>query len=435
MPNLLRAFVAFLVLLAVRSSAWASDDLPVLRANSPQVDVQDGARHYPHGWEVSPDAPLDIYEADRTTGPKTIVFTSDVDRIAFDVLPGKTYDFVILLNGKDSCHTRISTMRQTFQRTTEANGPAVIPFTMDRGRMFVATSINGSQPIKLLFDTGANAILLSATAVDRGVSITASGTGTNSGLGGQHTVSTSVGNTVEIAGLRWKQEPILLTDRSTSAVEGVLGMHMFEGKVVEFDYDRSALIIHDSLPAPLDGFTRVELGRAGPLPTIPVTFHTGSTTVEGSVIIDSGATGALFARREFAERLGLYGTMEKIGTGRQTGTGAGSITSDLVLLPTMTIGETNLKDVPIFLETASNEQVAGSGAVLGMDVLSRFSMLIDLPNNTTYLKPNTTINASFPRRTSGLPVAVIAGISTAIAGSFIAIFLRSRSRKARAPGT
>lgn len=435
MPILLRPFLAFLVLLVVRSPAWASEDLPVLRANSPHVDVDDGPVHYPGGWSVSPNTPLDIYDADRTLGPKTIVFTSDVDRIAFDVLPGKTYDFVVLLNGKDACRTRISTMRQTFQRKAEANGPAIIPFTIERGRILLATSINGSDPIALLFDTGANAILLGPTAVQRGVSIVTSGSGTNAGVGGQHTVSTSVGNTVEIAGLRWEQEPILLSDQPSNAVDGVLGMHMFDGKVVEFDYDRSLLLIHDSLPASLDGFTRVELGRAGSLPTIPVTFHTGSTTVEGSVIIDTGATGALFARRDFAEPRGLYGTMQKLGTARQTGTGAGSVMSDLVLLPTMTVGGTDLTDVPIYLETTNNEQGAGSGAVLGMDVLSRFSMLIDLAHGTAYLRPNATINAPFPRRTSGLPVAVIAGISTAIVGSFVAIMVRSRSRKARAPGT
>ncbi|MBL9119036.1 MAG: aspartyl protease family protein [Phycisphaerae bacterium] len=429
--KLLSLLVAFVSL--GRESAQARDameELPVLRANSRQIDIQDGASLHKGGWLIDPAVDLDVYEADRTLGPKTITFISDIDRLAFDVLPGRTYDFEILLNGNARCRTRISSMRQAAIRIMGSTGPDVIPFVLERGRIMVKARVNGSEPIDLLFDTGANATLLAPSAMERGVKAEATGVGQNTGLGGAVELATSSNNTIEVAGLRWEHELLLLHDQASTAGDGVLGLHMFEGKVVEFDYDRSVLILHDSMPTSLDGFTKVDLGRAGPLPTIPVTFHTGTATVVGSVIIDTGATAALFARRDFAEPLGLYGAMEKIGTGRQTGMGRGSMESDLVLLPTMTIGATDLKDVPIYLETADHETTPGEGAVLGMDVLSRFTMLLDMSSNVAYIKPNAAVGTPFPRRSSGPPIAVLAGVGAAMVASVATILARVRSKRA-----
>ncbi|MFO0826534.1 MAG: pepsin/retropepsin-like aspartic protease family protein [Phycisphaerales bacterium] len=436
MPIPLREILAILVLVAAHRPLWAEppqhlDDLPVLRANARAIDVQDGTRLHKGGWIVSPDVELDVYEADRTVGPKTITFISDIDRLAFDVAPGQQYDFVILLDGNTRCPTRISTLRQAPVRLSTSAGPEVIPFSLVRGRMMVQARINGSEPIDLLVDTGANATLLAPSAIDRGVAVKASGTAQNFGLGGMVETATSAGNTIDVAGLRWEHEPLLLHDRASTAGDGVLGMHMFEGKVVEFDFDRSVLVIHDAMPANLDGFARIELGRAGPLPTIPVTFHTGGGTVVGSVIIDTGATAALFARRDFAEPLGLYGTMPKIGTGRQTGIGRGSLESDLVLLPAMTIGGIDMKDVPIYLETANHETTDGEGAVLGMDVLSRFTMVLDTMNDVVYLKPNASISDPFQRRSSGAPIAVLVGVGAVALVSLTAVL--AWARRARRP--
>ena len=431
MPIPLRELLATLVLVAAHRPIWAlptqhPDDLPVLRANARAIDVQDGTRLHKGGWIVSPEAELDVYEADRTVGPKTITFISDIDRLAFDVVPGQQYDFVILLDGGTRCPTRISTLQQAPVRLSASAGPDVIPFSLDRGRIMVQARINGSEPVDLLVDTGANATLVAPSAIDRGVAVKVSGTAHNFGLGGAVEMATSAGNTIEVAGLRWQHEPLLLHDRASNAGDGVMGIHMFEGKVVEFDYDRSVLVIHDSMPESLDGFVRVELGKAGALPTIPVTFHTGVATVTGSVIIDTGATAALFARRDFAEPLGLYGAMQKIGKGRQTGIGRGSLESDLVLLPAMTIGGIDMKDVPIYLETANHETTAGEGAVLGMDVLSRFTMVLDMTNNVAYLKPNASIGDPFARRSTGVPIEVLVGIGAVVLVSLTAVVVWAR---------
>ncbi|MBL9148133.1 MAG: aspartyl protease family protein [Phycisphaerae bacterium] len=435
MPSPLRDLVATLVVIVAQRPLWAlppqrTDDLPVLRTNSRSIDVQDGPRLHKGGWVVLPEVALDVYEADRTLGPKTITLISDIDRLSFEVTPGQHYDFVILLDGTTRCPTRISTLRQAPIRLSASAGPDVIPFSLDRGRIMVQARINGSKPIDLLVDTGANATLLAPSAIDRGVTVKASGTAQNFGLGGSVEIETSANNTVDVAGLRWEHEPLLLHDRPSTAGDGVLGMHMFDGKVVEFDYDRSVLVVHDALPESLDGFVRVELGRAGPLPTIPVTFHTGVSTVTGSVIIDTGATAALFARRDFAEPLGLYGTMPKIGTGRQTGIGRGSLESDLVLLPTMTIDGIDMKDVPIYLETADHETSEGEGAVLGMDVLRRFTMVLDTTNDVAYLKPNASIGDPFERRSGGVPVAVVVGTGVVVLGLLSAVFLWRRRASA-----
>ncbi|MBK7245160.1 MAG: hypothetical protein IPH98_15130 [Saprospiraceae bacterium] len=50
----------------------------------------------------------DIYIADRSS-PKSkwVVFYTDIDSIKVKIKPGSSFDFIILLNEKDTCYTRI----------------------------------------------------------------------------------------------------------------------------------------------------------------------------------------------------------------------------------------------------------------------------------------------------------------------------------------
>ena len=122
--------------------------LVVLRADSASVDVQDGERLRKGIWTIDPGLELDTFNAARTSKSKTVTFISDVDRLSFEVQPNKTYDFVILYQGKQRCKTRLSTMVQPFHRIDAGDvspHPETIPFTFDRGVIMVKARVNGSQ--------------------------------------------------------------------------------------------------------------------------------------------------------------------------------------------------------------------------------------------------------------------------------------------------
>jgi hypothetical protein len=79
--------------------------MPVIRATSNIVDIRDGSDFRKGHWRISPEIRPDIY----TTFKKEnrVTFLTDLDSISFLVKPDETYDFIILLNGKDSAVTQI----------------------------------------------------------------------------------------------------------------------------------------------------------------------------------------------------------------------------------------------------------------------------------------------------------------------------------------
>ncbi|QHV95372.1 S41 family peptidase [Spirosoma endbachense] len=87
----------------------AQNKLPLIRASSTNVLIKDGYVIREGIWSLSPEAKPDIYTSVEPITNKSITFYTDLDSISFKVTPGNTYDFIILLNQKDTCLTRIST--------------------------------------------------------------------------------------------------------------------------------------------------------------------------------------------------------------------------------------------------------------------------------------------------------------------------------------
>jgi hypothetical protein len=79
-------------------------EVPVIKANSAIVDIKDDGVLMQGVWQIAPEEALDVY----TTSAKKVTFYTDIDSISFKIDPmvGK-YDFIILLNGKDSARTQI----------------------------------------------------------------------------------------------------------------------------------------------------------------------------------------------------------------------------------------------------------------------------------------------------------------------------------------
>jgi|ERR1035437_2785485 hypothetical protein len=92
-----------LVLFILGQSLFAQQKLPIIKATSTLVDIKDGANMKKASWTIKPKLRPDIY----LTNNKRVTFYSDRDSISFKIKPNHKYDFIILLNGKDSAFTQI----------------------------------------------------------------------------------------------------------------------------------------------------------------------------------------------------------------------------------------------------------------------------------------------------------------------------------------
>ena len=85
--------------------ALAQSYLPVILASEEFVDIREGD-HFEEGqWKIAPEYKPDIFTSNKVG--QRVTFYTNLDSISFVVHPDSVYDFVILLNGKDSAYTQL----------------------------------------------------------------------------------------------------------------------------------------------------------------------------------------------------------------------------------------------------------------------------------------------------------------------------------------
>jgi hypothetical protein len=412
-----------------------AQELPVLKANSRTVDVQDGDRLLKGEWTIAPSIELDVYNALRTTEEKIITFTSDIDSLSFKVEPGSTYDFIILLDGEDRCRTRITTTLRGFKHIGSSStvGPTTIPITIQAGKLHLQGTVNESLPLDLIFDTGADANTLFPSAMKKKAELHFDGTTNNSGTGGVTLRQFSSDNRLEVAGLRWDNEPFLYIEKQADSADGIVGYTVFEGKVVEIDYDRMVMIIHDALPAQTSAYTKSSMFFVGSLTAVEVIFVHGENESTGRFRLDTGGSGTMIVNQAFDQAHMLHATTPHLGTSVSRGVGSGIIHNNIVMLPELRLAGFALRDVPINIEQTSEGESAPPGGTLNMEVLKRFNTFLDYRSNVAYFKPNTNFDTPFKSKFSGpswLAVVATAGISLVVlAGIGLILVKRFNGRR------
>lgn len=100
-------------------SIYSQDkEMKVIRATSKLVDIRDGDNFIKANWTISPHLKPDVYNT--RFGEKRITFYTDIDSISFDVKPESKYDFIIMMNDKDTAWTQINVTPDYLKRLKNA---------------------------------------------------------------------------------------------------------------------------------------------------------------------------------------------------------------------------------------------------------------------------------------------------------------------------
>lgn len=83
----------------------AQNTLPIIKANSIEVNIQDGDTFKKTAWNISPTINPDIFTS--SSKNKTVTFYTDIDSISVALKQDTKFDFVILLNDSIKAHTQI----------------------------------------------------------------------------------------------------------------------------------------------------------------------------------------------------------------------------------------------------------------------------------------------------------------------------------------
>jgi len=394
--------LALLPLLLFASILFAQQRLPVIKATSKNVTIKDGDYLDKNAWNLSPKARPDIFTADRTRKTKWVTFYTDIDSIKVKVKPGTIFNFVVVLNGNDSCYTRIVSAIPPKELTK--NNVAVndtIPFTLTAfNAISVQAIINGTDTLKMHFDASSFDFRLTRDAILKKTKLLSN---QPDALAGKTTPDYNKLNkvfTLQMGNKVWSNPQIFITRVTSNEMDGRFGWNLFEGKQVEIDYDRLLLIIHSALPKALKGYVRSKMEFARSFPYIKGTFEVANKKYTGNFLMDTGSDEAIILDSAWVSEQNFPHDLKLIRSLVVRDPRGVKYETRVVLFPYFKVNGFGVANTPTLLLGSKNPVGFGIN-FLGNDLLKRFNMILDFENDYVYLKPNKFRSVKYKEGSSG----------------------------------
>jgi len=370
------------------NGASAQNKLPVITSGIAAISIRDGNALSKNTWHLNPKAKPDIYFTQVPRGNRKVTFITDQDSISFVTTYGKTYDFIVLLNGKDSCLTRISanyegTIEQEYPVHKIAGMADTIPFFMKKSRIYFKGKLNGNKDFNVMFDLGAGMTCINSKSVSRS-GIRFDGQINVQNTNGTNSEPTGSSNTLELGSIKWRKVPIVQVRNMEEDEDMIVGNSLFRDKIVEIDYDRKIVIISDSLSKDISDYSTHDVNYYQQRPRFEMDVKVGNKYYPFHFLFDTGRDGTMLIGEDFTARYNLWDQYKSIMT-------LGN--KKIVVIPEVKIGKRIFRDIV----TNANDprHPNGKQSLLGNEVLNQFNLILDNHNGIIYLKPNSMQNENY----------------------------------------
>lgn len=365
-------------------SVFAQNKLPVIKANAGQAKIYEGHDAMSR-WYINPKVKPDVFTTGKLTKSKKITFKTDVDSIVFNVSPGQKNEFIVLLNGKDSCLTQIAApVLKNFSKVLPQIHDS-IPFFVNRyNTNFLPIIFNGTDSLIMNFDSGANDIDLTHAALATKVKSKPKLYHTDYDIKiGSHTYKSKIYD-IELAG---------------NETDGLLGWDMFDGMIVALDYDQNKMMVHSAMPKDIlqdKGYTRFKITYIKNKPFIESEISQNGIKNKSLFFFDLGYQRTVMLDHDLLQEMKFpAGEMEVIKKVMMHGVNGNEVPVTTVKLQNLKIGNFELKNVPAQVMEQNKPMPGTNVHYLGNDILKRFNTVFDFQNNVIYLKPNHLYNTAY----------------------------------------
>lgn len=286
-------------------------------------------------------------------------------------------------------------------------GPIELPFEYHRRFMVVEASVNGSRPLRMIFDSGAPVMLIASQALADSLALNVLGQVQVQGAGDGPTTSAplATGVQLDIGGLRITADNLIsgLAEDVIRGLDGVLGGSVFRNAVVEMDWDQHRIRLHRP-----EAFTYSGSGSSVDLTVLP-TGHAYLTGVDMSTVPNDDRTVNLHLDTGFTGGLALRVSASEVPTpavGAITAWGTqGAEHGQFARIHSLRLGDSALGEV-VASFPSSGPEALGAGftnhGMLGLRVLRRFRTWVDYAQGRVIFEPNARFSDPFRFHTVGL---------------------------------
>jgi len=324
-----------------------------------------------------------------------------------------------------------------------AQATTTVPFTMIDNHIILPVSVNGSEPLHFVLDSGAGANVIMDSPATRALQLTMYGELQVSGTGtGPDPVAHIVPDTeFGLGELRLQGQSVIYLPldsvpffESSDDVyfDGVIGAPFFSRFVVEVDYDLGVV----SFSEPSFAQARVaELGDSGGWQALPLQIESGvpyataqfnagqGQTIDVKLLVDTGFRGALSltpVTHDSLQEPRRY--FQTVSQGL-----SGDVAIHVAMSDSLTLASYRIDQLPVGYAISGGESADDSNGLLGNELLQQFNLVFDYANERMLLSPNRNFGTAVVADRSGLQLrphadgGIIRRIATDSAGQSSAL--------------
>ncbi|MDN3694843.1 hypothetical protein QWZ06_22600 [Chryseobacterium tructae] len=380
-----KLFAIIFILLFISTGVFAQKQIPVIKATSDNAVIYDGA-NVKMNWKLDPRVKPDIYYTNLPYKKSKVELVTDQGKLSFNTEYGKSYDLIVLLNNKDSCLVRIMAKEDpsfiSLKQNKKNTYPLEIPFTITGSRIYFKGFLNEKEEVNIQFDLGAGTSCINKLSSEK-LKVAFTDKTTVSNTQGVNEVRKSLGNILQIGNAIWKEVPLTEVGNMKPDEDLIVGNGFFRDKIIEIDYDKKVMVIHDKLPSNTKTFQKQPIFYEQNRPKFKVDFTQHDKKYSFWFLFDTGREGTMLIGDDFTSQGENWKQLKELQMVNER---------KLVRLNAF-IGGREFKD--IVTNAADPLKPTGRPTLFGNQILSQFNVILDNRDGVLYLKPNKRINEPY----------------------------------------
>jgi hypothetical protein len=295
-------------------------------------------------------------------------------------------------------------------------GAPPIPFTWESSHIVFKVQVNGHEPIDFLLDTGADENVINTPQL-AGFGLKTYGQTVATGGGGSAEYDYAAGATFTMPGVELRNQHVAVLDQTGLEralgipLGGILGYDFISRFVVEIDYQKKLLTLHEPKTWSYSGSGCV----------VPVTFDSGIPYANGLIsvgaqnipayfVLDSGAQETMTLTSPFVKANDLLKLAQtNSNVNRPAGLENQFFAQNNIRghIDRLALGKLTQQSIPVNLSVNVKGAYASTNfsGTIGEGIFSRYHVFLDYARNRVIYEPTAETQSPFPeRKTYGLSI-------------------------------
>ncbi|MEN0050955.1 MAG: hypothetical protein AAF806_28075 [Bacteroidota bacterium] len=306
-----------------------------------------------------------------------LVYTGSEGEHFFDIL-----DQIIAVNQENFHKTILELIKEIPEDSKRIGSSPLSPDTLsfymtEANNIIFQAVLNENDTLDLYFDTGGTELVLKQDVIEDNDYTT---------LEGIHSCS--------LDQVHWDSLTIFPARIGPKEADGHFGWNLFEGKIVELDYEKKIMIVHSSIPDDLEDYAKLKIEYINTLFCINSSIQVGESKFTNRYLFDLGFQRSVVLDKNLRQKSNFPDTLTVIKESRLKNSAGKEFINRVVEVDKICFDRYCANQVPVQLLSTPNP-ARFETHILGGELLKRFNTILDFQNGFVYMKPNSLLSLPY----------------------------------------